>query len=36
MMDRGFVSLDDSEDVPGFVDLCRKLRLWERESKLTM
>jgi catalase len=36
MMDEGFVSLDDARDVPRFVKRCRKLRLWERESKLMM
>ncbi|MBA3447324.1 MAG: catalase [Pseudaminobacter sp.] len=34
MMDDGFVALGGARDIGGFVKTCRKLRFWERESKL--
>lgn len=34
MIDDGFVVLDGAGAMQGFVDQCRKLRFWERESKL--
>ncbi|MGK9287164.1 catalase [Sinorhizobium meliloti] len=35
MMDDGFVPVDSADDTALFVEICRKLRFWDRERKLT-
>ena len=34
--DEGLIALDDAEAVAGFVESCRKLRLWSRESTVKL
>jgi catalase len=34
--DEGLVALDDPKSVAGFVESCRKLRLWARESSVKL
>jgi catalase len=33
-LDAGFVELKSSREVPKFIEACRKLRFWDRESKV--
>ncbi|MEO8391852.1 MAG: hypothetical protein ABI700_02565, partial [Chloroflexota bacterium] len=35
-LDQGCISLDKPADATGFINTCRALRFWERESKVSV